>query len=278
MRNKPDIVQDSLFNAIDNDFELTMIESSIKVSGLSRSDAEYQVSRNINGLWKLFSTLITNHASEGRYPYIIITDKLSKRFRNFTTILANDSNKQILTKAKLKRRKDIYSFIDSLHWRSFEALSCVLLDLLGSRQTHITEPGNEFGVDFLGIVPAYGAYHLFPNKKKEVRVIGQSKMWNNGTPRDRVDLLDKTISNVKSRNVDYLDKFPSWLFRSMSSIQGMVISQNGYQSGAINSGKDNGILLVDGYDITDVVATHYDLGLTIEDIKDDLDIRMNTYL
>ncbi|PLW92439.1 MAG: hypothetical protein C0592_10805 [Marinilabiliales bacterium] len=280
MKNKLVIVDYILRNFYKNDFELSAVEAIKRIQNKDQIEAEYIANKNLNSLWNMFVKKIDEHSESAMFPYAVINERSTQRFTNYCTLLKNDSLKTKRLKLKLSRRAKIYEFIESLTWREYEAISVLIMEFVGAKDTriHLTDPGNEFGVDFLALIPSYGKYHLFPNKTKTSRIIGQSKKWKTKTPRERISLLNDALTDFKRRRLEFIDKFPSWIFSSKNSIHGLVFSHSGFQSGARDLANDYGITIGNSYDLTEIISHHFEVDKTPDRIIEILKDRLNDIL
>ena len=280
MRNKNNIIKSIFYSITDGEFEQNLITALETVNKYDRIKSEYEANRYCSNLWHLFKNFNQSFVSKGIYPYYEITDDTLFKYRLFHSEQLTDTKKSIILKNKLKRRFEIKKFIDELSWREYESVGCYISQLCGANNNyiHLTPSGNERGIDFLSIIPAYGKFHLFPNHYKRIKLIGQSKKWDSSTPRERVSLMNDSIENIRRKNSDVLELIPDWFLTENGSYQGIIFSHSGYQSGALDLAREYGIITADSFDLTEIISLKYDLTYDIDKITKELENGIKTFM
>lgn len=206
-------------------------------------------------LWNYVVDACAGHASRGISNTLEIADATTKTWDCYPIPAGMGGPER--EKALLARnRPSFLRMIDQLNDRQFEALSCVLLEVLGSARVNLTKAGGEGGVDAFGLLRTSNHSHIFGSSHHPIRVIAQSKMHNRPMGADKMKEFVETINEVKYGGEHKTEAvIPDWFRSSRGPIIGMAISDTGFQAGAEARARSRGILIVDSVDIAEVLST-----------------------
>src|SRR5579862_8837546 len=137
---------------------------------------------------------------------------------------------------------------------AYEALCCLVLQLLGAQRYHLTPAGDEGGIDFLATVHFFSKSHIFSGLGREVKIVGQSKMYAERVPVGNVDAFITTLENVRKGSDRVRDIIPAWFHDSSGPIIGWIVGHKGFQSGAQNEAKKHGIILSTSRDLAEIIS------------------------
>lgn len=227
------------------------------VLGCDQIEAEAYAERMKQRIWSELIRRLDEEANKGVYPTFEVIDATRFELAWFPMIRKDDASQLKQKKLRLACRGEILNYIDDKDKtsdRAYEAMGCVICQLGGASQWHLTPPGNEFGIDFLAILPSFGKSHLFPNAYKQIRIVGQSKKWSSRVKRDQVDLLANTLDNIRRRNQRIFETLPPWFVSAKGPIVGCMVAHSGTQSGGHDIANDHGIIMADSRDIAEIVA------------------------
>jgi hypothetical protein len=156
---------------------------------------------------------------------------------------------------RLRHRPAMLRMIDALSDRQYEALGCVISQLAGSANVHLTPPGNEGGIDFFTIVPPFARCHLFAGGTHPLRVVGQCKKWKDPVPVGTMKEFLQTLQNVKHRGEPKIEAIvPQWFHAVRGPIVGLVFGHGGFQSGADTVARNHGVIIADSLDLAEIAA------------------------
>lgn len=154
----------------------------------------------------------------------------------------------------LKSRPYIFNEIESLNARQYEALSVLVCELLSANHTCLTPQGNEAGIDFIATIKFSELSHYLLGINGPVRIIGQCKKYSSPVQVDKIKEFNSTMADVYHLTSKMRSLIPSWFLNSKGPIIGWIISHSGFQSGAIDRGKNNGYVLSDSFDLAEILA------------------------
>jgi hypothetical protein len=225
------------------------------VLGSDQIKADWYAERNKRRVWKKLVDRIDDERGKGLYPTFTIVDTDRYQVAWFPKLRESDDSSLKQKKIRLTHRGRILDHLDSVTSRDYEAIGCVVCMLSGATKWHLTDLGNEYGIDFLALLPAYGKHHLFPHACKQVRIVGQSKKWGDPIKRDQVGLLADTLNNIRYKNKDIHEKvLPHWFISAKGLLVGCMIAHSGSQSGGYERAHDHGIIMADSRDIAEIIA------------------------
>lgn len=224
--------------------------------GHGKYEAIAYADRITPSIWTALTKRLDEEARKQLNPTFEILD--SDRFELIwhPAFRSRDSSKTKARKVRLAHRGAVLDTIDALNDRQYEALGCLLMKIGGASKWHLTPPGNEFGIDFLALVPAFGSGHLLPHTQKQLRVVGQAKKWNFRVKRDHVDLLTGTLERIRGRHLPLFESgvLPPWFVSADGLLVGVMLAHLGTQSGGHDVAADRGIILADSRDAAELIA------------------------
>jgi hypothetical protein len=251
------------------------------ILGCNQIEADSYAERNKRYIWQGLVKRIDEERDKGLHPTFTIIDTDRYEFAWFPSLRTGDDSLLKQKKIRLASRGKVLDYLDTVSDRKYEAIGCVICTLAGATKWHLTDLGNEFGIDFLALLPAYGSGHLFPHAHKQIRLVGQSKKWGTPIKRDQVDLLAGTLDDIRRRNKDIFAKvLPHWFASAKGLLVGCMIAHSGAQSGGYERAHEHGIIMADSRDIAEIVALSraWDTGRVTDAVIEFLDKEANTVL
>ncbi len=204
------------------------------------SDEEY-VSRFKKALYSALKDSDLQHSDRGGIPTFEYTDNILLRLR--WNILSLTDRRH---RAKMERRAAAIDWIDGLKDdRHYEFLGGLLMRKLGASRVHVTPKGNEFGIDFLAITPAFSRSGMFLSKGRGVRIVGQSKYYSHPVVREKIQAFNDVMNSIRNNKEELINVLPPWFRSSPAPLIGCFVAHSGYQIGARRSAEQNGYLLLD---------------------------------
>lgn len=236
-------------------FDDYLAEAAVEALGKSREDAQAYTQGNRIRIWNCLKKQSESDQKEGLFPILLEKDDNSRRFAWYAHELESRGDSKAKRRSvMLKARPHLLNAIDSMTPRGFEALGCVVCDLIGAETVELTPRGNEGGIDFFGLVIFPSKAHVFGGTRAKVRIVGQSKKYTTRVSVDRVRDFITTIEQVKHRSEALKYPLPQWFAIQKGPILGWMISHKGFQSGAITLARNHGISLSTSIDITEISA------------------------
>lgn len=153
------------------------------------------------------------------------------------------------------------NWIDGLDERDYEFLGALLMRRLGAQRIHVTPRGNEFGIDFLALVPAFSRSRLFVSGAQGLRIVGQAKYYSSAVPREKIQAFNDTMTNIRNNKGEMIDLIPAWFRSHRSPVLGLFVAHSGYQEGARICAGQNGYILFDTRCASEVLACTSDFNL-----------------
>jgi hypothetical protein len=234
----------------------TLLEGAAKAClGRDPVSAAAYTEATATAFWNYVVEASADHAARGISTSFAIADNTTKTWDCYPVPTGANSLKE--EKALRVRSRPTYlRMIDNLNDRQFEALSCVLLEALGSSEVELTKGGGEGGIDAFGLILNADSSHILGSPHHPLRVIAQSKMQSRPMGADKMKEFFETINEVKYGGEHKTEEvIPHWFRSSRGPIIGMAISDKGFQGGAEKRARSRGILIVDSIDIAEVLAT-----------------------
>lgn len=179
----------------------------------------------------------------------------SDKFKQIKSVLEANPKRYSKTKlSKLKYRPEFLQEIDKINSREYEALACLVLELLGAKKVMLTPSGNEAGIDFIGLIEFGEDAHFLFGTNGPIRIIGQSKMYQTEIQVNAIKEFNATLNDVYSLTDKVKTVIPHWFRQAKGPIIGWIISHEGFQSGAIDRAKNYGIICSDSRDISELIS------------------------
>lgn len=235
------------------DFDAILKQAARVALGLSSMDADVFVIANGKTYWNWLRQEQDLIKGKGITPIFLIKDNNARRVSWYPAdIVSFKSNKQKLQAKQLQTRPLILRKIDALDNREYEALACTTCRMLNASKVVLTGPGNEGGVDFFAsIILPYRSHVLF-GAAGPLRIIGQSKFYKEKVQVGEIRDFITTIADVKSHRLRHL--VPAWFKASRGPIIGWFIGHTGFQSGAEDRAKEEGIILSSSLDLSEIIS------------------------
>ena len=158
-------------------------------------------------------------------------------------------------KVNLRNRALVYLWIHDLSDRQYEYLGAALMKILGASEIALTPRGNECGIDFMALVPAYSRSELFVSGGRGVRVVGQSKLYKSRVPRSSIQSFNNLMDSIRHNKYEIHKIVPAWFRNSPAPLMGLWAAHNGYQEGARILSEQNGHILLNTLMIAEVFGS-----------------------
>ena len=180
-----------------------------------------------------------HHKRGGSRSFVCVdSSKLLVRWRN--ELLEDPRALQ-----RLRNRSRIYLWMRDLDDRQYECFGAALMQSLGATKVHLTPRGDEFGIDFLALVPAYSRSDLFVSGARGVRIVGQSKLYKSKVSRDSIQSFNSLMDSIRHNRHEIRSIIPAWFRNSPAPLIGLWAAHRGYQEGARIISEQNGYILLD---------------------------------
>jgi hypothetical protein len=217
------------------------INAIMKSNGkVTLADEEY-VSKYKKTLFSKLRDCDYEHVRQGGLQTFEYLERSGLRVR---WIIHSDFDRRL--KQKIERRAAAISWINDLNSdRNFEYMGGLLMKKLGASQVHVTPKGNEFGIDFLAIAPAFSRSNIFLSAERGVRVVGQAKYYSSAVSREKIQAFNDVMNSIRNNKAELTSVLPAWFRSSPAPLIGCFLAHSGYQSGARTSAEQNGYLLFD---------------------------------
>lgn len=234
-------------------FEDYYTQATVEVLGKNTFDAKQYVQANINRIWNYILEENRKNNKKGIIPIFSVVDFHAKT-AIYPPYLPCTEKKARFVLRCLNTRPIILKKIDSLDPRQYEALGCLSSTISGADKYLLTPPGNEGGVDFFSRVRQPATNHIFSGSYAPLRIIGQSKKYSQKVTIGKVKEFKTAIDHVKLKYGKAKNLVPDWFSSMQGPVVGWMIAQSGFQSGALDYAKDEGIILSDTVDISEIIT------------------------
>ena len=237
------------------DFDTLLYDAVTLSLGKSPMDAEAYLQRNRGRLWSELLKNLDFDVRAGRQASFDVADRYGRKLQWLpanAASLGHVKDKQF--RIRQRARPFMLQLIDSLDERQYEALGCVVSELVGATNVLLTPVGNERGIDFLATLQIPGKCHVFGGIQRLFRVVGQAKKYESRVEYKEVQRLNSTIDEIKHRSPDVQKFMPSWFQAASGPIVGWLIAQRGVQSGSIAYAQHHGITVSDSIDLAEIAA------------------------
>lgn len=205
--------------------------------------------------WNELLKSIDRDRQSGRAPLFYCDDVYERQVVWFANHMRRSgSASKSRTGTRLMARPFMLRIIDGLDDRQYEALACVVAQILGARHTLLTPKGNEAGIDSFSMIGVNSRSHIFGPAGGEFRVVVQSKKSGRPASVDEMKEFVATLDDVRRLNPTVFKQVPVWFRRSRVPIVGWFIAHNGVQSGAAEKAQEHGIVVSDSVDMAEVLA------------------------
>lgn len=218
-------------------------------------DAELYVTGNHNSLWENLRRRIADDKHRGIYPtFDVALDGVYRLIWYPNYFPPGVRNRDRWHRLRIRSRSRILNEIKKLKPPQYEALSVLACKLSGAAHCHLTQYGGDAGVDFFAVIPSLGRSHVFSGGGGTIRIVGQSKKYNDRVPRREIVQFAETLNDVRHVGRNVKEQIPSWFLRERGPIIGWFVAHSGLQSGAVDYANDNGIIHSDSRDIAEIVT------------------------
>lgn len=226
------------------------------IFGYDPIEAEEYVRVHRKKIWNYVSRRVDEEKSKRLYPTFINLDPDRYEISWYPAEREDDTDELRELKRRLGIRGDVLTYIDAFDSREYEAIGCLICQLAGSNRWYLTPGRDEFGVDFVALVPVEGRTHLFPSVNGQIRIVGQAKKWNTRVERSVIQGMSDVIGDVLARSPDLTNILPDWFFAAGGPVIGWVCGHKGVQSGGMAFADTRGIVVSDSRDLAQIVALH----------------------
>ena len=230
-------------------FDKLLLEASISVFGKSAIDAHAFVHSKANLYWRMVSEHLQEESRTGRWPLFEVVDNNSRRLF-WPPARHSQSHPERKVFRRLMARPQFLQGIDSLSHREYEALPCVLFQLIGGKH-HLTPSGNEWGVDFFAALPDPSMLTVLDGSRSPIRIVGQCKKYNRRLEVSGVKEFSRTLEALRNCKPEIERHVPAWFRAGSGPIVPWIICHSGFQSGAVSLARDEGMVASDSIDIAE---------------------------
>lgn len=220
---------------------------------ISLEEAASIATASENKFWNLLVKDWEEAQRKGIAPVFDILDSNNRRIEFHSVSIRGDVAENRLLH-RLKSRPNILRKIDLLNPTEYEALGCVVSELIGAKNTSLTRKSGDGGVDFYALIEFPTRCHLFAANRGPIRVIGQSKKYINPVPNEKIDVFITTINEIKARNPRRYKHVPNWFRSASGPIIGWIIGHQGFKREAIEQSRHYGIVISDSIDVAEIAC------------------------
>jgi hypothetical protein len=234
------------------DFDDLLTGAASEALDYSGIAAEEYAESNRTRIWKGLLQEEAERTRDGLNPTFRLYNSTHKvGWHAFSTPRDKAERRRLL---RLRSRPTVLSQIDSLTWREYEALGCLICGYCGAMQTHLTSPGNECGIDFFAVLYVSGNNHVFSGASSPLRIIGQSKKYDTPIDVEKIRGFNETLDDVRKLEQKASGIIPAWFRAARGPIVGWIVSHSGFQNGARTRADNHGILASDSFDLAEIAA------------------------
>jgi len=163
-------------------FDDLLLDASFSLFGKSAIDAHAYVQRNVQDYWGKLLGRLQEERRAGRTPLFDVVDSSSRRV-SWPPAKYSISHPEKKTYRKLLSRPTLIQAIDKLNHREYEALPCFMIELVRGGSFSLTPSGNEWGVDFFGLLQNPSHLPIFDGCRAPARIVGQCKKYGDAAAR-----------------------------------------------------------------------------------------------
>ncbi len=235
-------------------FDDALIDAAASALDMDRPSAEAFSAANSTTYWNWLMRFEESGCKRGLESLFIVKDftsrQLAWRARDFSAPCGSGERAR---RRLLQSRSSLLRAIDSLNPRHYEARGCVACRLCGGTEVFLTPTGNDSGIDFFAQMPWPGSSHVFSHRGGPLRLVGQCKKYESKVTVEKVKNFVETLNEVRNRNPSVEDLVPGWFRVGSGPILGWIIGHSGFQSGAEDKARNQGILYSDSRDLCEMV-------------------------
>jgi len=231
-------------------FDSLLLDAAFSLFGKPPLDAHAFVHRNAITYWRKIVERLQEEKRTGRTPLFDILDNTSRRITWPPARYSASHQKKKLFR-RLIGRPGVLQAIDHLTPREYEALPCLLVDLIGSNKHHVTPAGDEWGVDFFATLRNPSQLSVFDGCRVPIRLVGQCKKYETRLEVAEVKEFSRTLDALRNCKPELERQVPAWFRSGMGPIVPWVISHSGFQRGALSFARDEGMVASDSIDLAE---------------------------
>jgi hypothetical protein len=243
------------------DFSDVLITASRQALRKSQMEAEIFATVEKQAYWRVVLTRFDYDKRMGRHPVFVPEDTnlLTVRWQPYILHRNGDTKNGNL----LRTRPYILRSLDGMSDRDYERSVCAVLEFIGTTHVHLTPHGNEGGVDFYALLNCDVRTHIFGQAERGLRLVGQVKKYGHRETITNFNSFITTLSNVRHFHEKVKSQMPGWFIRGTGPIIGWYICHMGFQSGVIDTARQQGIILSDSLDLSQMTALSETLNPTL---------------
>jgi len=231
-----------------------LTEGAAACLGKDIASASAYTEANTKSFWNYVLLQHTEQLARGLSPSFSIHSDTSKSW-NCYPVSASLTGAARRRATRVRTRPSFLRMIDTLSDREYEALACILLEVLGCTHVTLTRRGNEGGIDAFGLLVNASSSHLLGSTSQPVRLVIQAKKYSRPMAADTMKEFIQTLSEVRHGGQRTTESVvPAWFRAARGAIVGLTLSHSGYQSGAESRGRSHGILMADSIDVAEILA------------------------
>lgn len=210
-------------------------------------------SRFVRRMWTETRRLEQEAVLRGSFPAFEVVDGQAMLLK-WHPLGLGGADPQGGLRAALRCRPRIVSELEALTWRQFEGACVFATRLMGAESIQLTPPGGEHGVDWYATVRLRGRFDPLGRGGRTLRIVGQAKHYGHRVDVAELRDFSQTISDIRHGSSWLYDEAPPWFRTADGPILGWVVGQTGFQSGAANLAREQGILCSDLLELSETFA------------------------
>ncbi len=237
------------FSADVLDFRFVLEQAARQALGKSEIEAEQFASNpRVARYWNVLVESLDTERRLGLFPSYRIIDEHSRQL----VCCAGESIGSKSSRA-IALRPVILGSIDAMTSRMFEGLAGEWLSTAGAHRVVVTQASGDDGIDAFGLMWARRRCHIW-GRPGGLRIVVQSKMYASRVAVDKATLFAKTLDDIRASRSSLVSEVPDWFLASHSPIVGVVVGHSGFQSGARDKCREEGIVALESIDIAQALS------------------------
>ena len=149
-------------------------------------------------------------------------------------------------------RPILLDFIENLTDERFEALCCLVVEIIGGKAWRTRNKGDG-NVDLYGTICSRLNNHIF-GINTHLKVVGQCKNYSHKESITNFESFYRALDNVKFLSPRVFKEIPNDFNRDKGPIIGWYVCKDGFQSGIHTDAHNHGIILSDKYDLIEILV------------------------